>query len=49
MTTTTITPEQLVYLAKLNDQTERYEDMVDCMRKDVTFKSVLNTEERNLL
>mmetsp|Transcript_83186 Transcript_83186/g.115612 ORF Transcript_83186/g.115612 Transcript_83186/m.115612 type:complete len:247 (-) Transcript_83186:104-844(-) len=41
--------EELVYLAKLSEQAERYDEMVDCMKKVVKENAELNVEERNLL
>eukprot|EP01006_Ploeotia_vitrea_P037488 TRINITY_DN66132_c6_g4_i1.p1 TRINITY_DN66132_c6_g4~~TRINITY_DN66132_c6_g4_i1.p1 ORF type:complete len:247 (+),score=63.44 TRINITY_DN66132_c6_g4_i1:79-819(+) len=41
--------EELVYLAKLSEQAERYDEMVDCMKKVVKENPELNVEERNLL
>ncbi len=38
-----------VGLAKLCEQAERYEDMVEAMKKVTSFKEDLSTEERNLL
>ncbi len=38
-----------VELAKLCEQAERYEDMVEAMKKVTSFKEDLSTEERNLL
>lgn len=39
----------LVYLAKLAEQAERYDDMVDTMKKLVSLDIELSVEERNLL
>jgi 14-3-3 protein epsilon len=41
--------EELVFMAKLAEQAERYDEMVLCMRKVVKRNSDLGTEERNLL
>jgi 14-3-3 protein epsilon len=41
--------EELVYMSRIAEQTERFEDMLDYMKKVVQFGSELNTEERNLL
>ena len=41
--------ENLVFLAKLAEQTERYESMVARMKKVVEMGEPLNEEERNLL
>lgn len=49
---TTLTREQYVYMAKLAEQAERYEEMVQFMEKLVTSLtpvSELTVEERNLL
>jgi 14-3-3 protein epsilon len=40
---------ELLFLAKLAEQTERYDEMVLCMRKIVKQNSELSAEERNLL
>ncbi|MCL4127631.1 UNVERIFIED_CONTAM: hypothetical protein GTU68_005300 [Idotea baltica] len=36
-------------MAKLTEQTERFEDMIEAMNKAVDFGAVLTIEERNLL
>ena len=41
--------DDLVYMAKVCEQTERYEDMLTYMKKILEFKQELSTEERNLL
>ena len=41
--------DELVFMAKLAEQAERYDEMVLCMRKVVKLNSELGTEERNLL
>jgi 14-3-3 protein epsilon len=41
--------EELVFMAKLAEQAERYDEMVACMRKVVKLNSELTIEERNLL
>lgn len=41
--------EGLVYLAKLAEQVERYDEMVDAMKKVVEEGKELSVEERNLL
>eukprot|EP00758_Cryptobia_borreli_P011844 Tbor_TRINITY_DN5695_c5_g3::TRINITY_DN5695_c5_g3_i1::g.8810::m.8810/K06630/YWHAE; 14-3-3 protein epsilon len=41
--------EELVFMAKLAEQAERYDEMVLCMRKMVKLQSELGLEERNLL
>lgn len=43
------TREDNVYMAKLSEQTERYEDMVERMKYVVNTKEKLTVEERNLL
>lgn len=43
------TREENVYMAKLAEQTERYEDMVEHMKSVVETKEKLTVEERNLL
>nr|POE67286.1 14-3-3-like protein gf14 iota [Quercus suber] len=41
--------ETQVYLAKLAEQAERYEEMVECMKKVARLDLELTVEERNLL
>ena len=41
--------EELVYMSRIAEQTERFEDMLDYMKKVVQLGSELNIEERNLL
>jgi 14-3-3 protein epsilon len=41
--------EDLVFLAKLCEQAERYQEMVDYMKKVAALKQELSVEERNLL
>mmetsp|Transcript_16420 Transcript_16420/g.14101 ORF Transcript_16420/g.14101 Transcript_16420/m.14101 type:complete len:243 (+) Transcript_16420:73-801(+) len=42
--------EELIYKAKVCEQTERFEDMIECMKQVIASKSEeLTTEERNLL
>ncbi|CBH17951.1 14-3-3 protein 1 [Trypanosoma equiperdum] len=41
--------KDLVFMAKLTEEAERYDEMVQCMRKLVKMNSELDTEERNLL
>merc|ERR1719163_1951933 len=41
--------EETVFEAKLAEQTERYDEMKESMKKVVLFKKVLSKEERNLL
>jgi len=44
-----LSKEELIYMAKLSEQTERFEDMLDYMKKVVYLKQELSVEERNLL
>jgi len=41
--------EKNVYLAKLAEQAERYDEMVDAMKKVAALNEELSVEERNLL
>ena len=41
--------EELIYMAKIAEQTERFEDMLDYMKKVVHIEQDLSVEERNLL
>jgi 14-3-3 protein epsilon len=41
--------EELIYLCKICEQTERYEDMLSNMKKVVQLGEELSVEERNLL
>ena len=43
------TREEHLYMAKITEQTERFEDMLDAMNKVVAANSDLTVEERNLL
>jgi len=43
------TREELIYMAKISEQTERFEDMLDYMKKVVQTGHDLSIEERNLL
>lgn len=43
------TREELVFLAKMTEQTERFEDMIDTIKKLVALSADLTVEERNLL
>uniref|UniRef100_A0A915NG34 14-3-3 domain-containing protein n=1 Tax=Meloidogyne javanica TaxID=6303 RepID=A0A915NG34_MELJA len=45
----TETKEELVQLAKLAEQAERYDDMAESMKKVTEFGDELSNEERNLL
>jgi 14-3-3 protein epsilon len=38
-----------LYVAKITEQTERFEDMLTAMNKVVSFNADLTIEERNLL
>jgi 14-3-3 protein epsilon len=44
-----LSKEDLVYMAKVSEQTERFEDMLSYMKKVVDQKHELTVEERNLL
>lgn len=41
--------EDLVYMAKVCEQTERFEDMLEYMKSILGFDQELSAEERNLL
>ena len=41
--------EENVYMAKLSEQAERYDEMVEAMKKVATTDVELTVEERNLL
>jgi len=41
--------EESVYMAKLSEQAERYDEMVEAMKKVAALDSELSVEERNLL
>ena len=41
--------EELVYLAKVSEQTQRFEDMLANMKKVAFLDTELSDEERNLL
>ena len=43
------TREEHLYMAKITEQTERFEDMLDAMNKVVSANAELTVEERNLL
>jgi len=43
------TREEHLYMAKITEQTERFEDMLDAMNKVVAANADLTVEERNLL
>lgn len=40
---------ELVYLAKVCEQIERYDEMLEYMRQVLNFPNELSSEERNLL
>ena len=41
--------EELIYMSRIAEQTERFEDMLEYMKKVVLTGQELNEEERNLL
>ena len=41
--------EELIFMAKIQEQTERFEDMIESMKKVSSNSQELNVEERNLL
>ena len=41
--------EELIYMSRIAEQTERFEDMLEYMKKVVVTGQELNEEERNLL
>ena len=43
------TREEHLYMAKITEQTERFEDMLDAMNKVVEANAELTVDERNLL
>lgn len=43
------TRDEQLYMAKITEQTERFEDMLDAMNKVVAANPDLTVEERNLL
>lgn len=43
------TNDEPAYMAKLAEQTERFEDMVEFMKKFIEEKRDINEEARNLL
>ena len=43
------TREELIYMARFTEQTERFEDMLDAMKKVVQMGQELSVDERNLL
>ena len=46
---TATTREEHLYMAKVTEQTERFEDMLEAMNKVIAADANLNVEERNLL
>ena len=44
-----LTRDELIYLSKITEQTERFEDMLNYMKQVVNTGNELNVEERNLL
>jgi len=44
-----LSKEDLLYMAKISEQTERFEDMLDYVKKLVNLGQELNVDERNLL
>ena len=41
--------DELIYMSKISEQTERFEDMLDYMKQVVKQNAELSIEERNLL
>lgn len=41
--------EELVFIAQLNENAERYDDMIETMKKVIGLGEELNDKERNLL
>ena len=41
--------EDLVFIAQLNENAERYDDMIETMKKIIALGDELNDKERNLL
>jgi 14-3-3 protein epsilon len=41
--------DELIYMTKLTEQTERFEDMVEYIKQALQINAELNVEERNLL
>ena len=46
---TASTRDEFIYMAKLAEQTERFEDMIEAMNKVIQHGADLTVEERNLL
>lgn len=42
-------PKEFLYMARLSEQTERFEDMINYMKKYIDITKDLKDEERNLL
>nr|GLL35870.1 14-3-3 protein 4 [Ipomoea trifida] len=49
MVSTESSGEENVYMAKLGEQAERYEEMVEFMKKVAKMDELITVEERNLL
>ena len=45
----TMTRDELIYMAKVCEQTERFDDMLVYMKKVLEFNEDLGVEDRNLL
>jgi 14-3-3 protein epsilon len=41
--------EEMIYMSRIAEQTERFEDMLSYMKQVVNTGNELNVEERNLL
>jgi len=41
--------DELIYMSRISEQTERFEDMLNYMKQVVNTGNELNVEERNLL
>jgi len=44
-----MTRDELIYMSKVCEQTERFEDMLDYIKKAVVLGADLTPDERNLL
>jgi len=44
-----LSKEELIYMSKVSEQTERFEDMLNYMKQVVQLGNELSVEERNLL
>jgi len=42
-------PKEFLFMARLSEQTERFEDMINYMKKYIDITKDLKDEERNLL